>query len=486
MPVVVVLIPFLATGAVLASWRRPNLREAWTLLAAVGSVAANASMLPRVLEGQTPEAHLFELVPGVDLALRADAAGMLFALSASVLWLLASVYSIGYVRSTKEHHQTRYFASFAICVAATLALAFSANLFTFFIFYERLTLATPPFGVHGRSPVAVAAGRRYLRYLLGGGTALLLAVGTVQALAPGNDFTAGGYLDGTMSRAGLIAVAVLAVLGFGTKAAVMPFHKWLPSAMVAPTPVSALLHTVAVVKAGVFGFVRVFGFVIGPETLADIGMAALVATLAAITIVVASVIALRQDNLKRRLAYSTIAHLSYIVLGVSLLAPDAWYGGLLHIANHALLKITLFFCVGAIYVATGVDKVSDMNGIGRRMPLTMAAWGIASLGLAGVPPVGGFVSKWFLGLGAIDAGQPVLAAVVLGSGLLTAGYLLPVFPRAFFRPSERFTTYGEAPLAMVVPLLLTALLALSLGIGDFFSVGKLAASVSEAVKGVAP
>ncbi|CAN5825702.1 cation:proton antiporter [soil metagenome] len=486
MPVVVVLIPFLATGAVLASWRRPNLREAWTLLAAVGSVAATASMLPRVLEGQTPEAHLFELVPGVDLALRADAAGMLFALSASVLWLLASVYSIGYVRSTKEHHQTRYFASFAICVAATLALAFSANLFTFFIFYELLTLATYPLVVHSQSPAAMAAGRRYLRYLLGGGTALLLAVGTVQALAPGNDFTAGGYLDGTMSRAGLIAVAVLAVLGFGTKAAVMPFHKWLPSAMVAPTPVSALLHAVAVVKAGVFGFVRVFGFVIGPETLADIGMAALVATLAAITIVVASVIALRQDNLKRRLAYSTIAHLSYIVLGVSLLAPDAWYGGLLHIANHALLKITLFFCVGAIYVATGVDKVSDMNGIGRRMPLTMAAWGIASLGLAGVPPVGGFVSKWFLGLGAIDAGQPVLAAVVLGSGLLTAGYLLPVFHRAFFRPSERFNTYGEAPLAMVVPLLLTALLALSLGIGDFFSVGELAASVSEAVTGVAP
>jgi multicomponent Na+:H+ antiporter subunit D len=308
----------------------------------------------------------------------------------------------------------------------------------------------------------------------------------VAALAPGRDFTPGGYLDGTMSRAGLIAVAVLAVVGFGTKAAVMPFHKWLPSAMVAPTPVSALLHAVAVVKAGVFGFVRVFGFVIGPETLADIGMGAVVATLAAVTIVVASVIALRQDNLKRRLAYSTIAHLSYIVLGVSLLAPDAWYGALLHIANHAALKITLFFCVGAIYVTTGVDKVSDMDGIGRRMPLTMAAWGVASLGLAGVPPVGGFVSKWFLGVGTIDAGQPLLTVVVLGSGLLTAGYLLPVFHRAFFRPSTRFTAYGEAPTAMVVPLVLTALIALSLGLGDWFSVGELAASVSTAVTGAAP
>jgi multicomponent Na+:H+ antiporter subunit D len=486
MPVVAVLLPFLATGAVLASARRPNLRETWTLLAAAGSVAATASMLPRVLDGQTPEVHLLELVPGVELTLRADAAGMLFALSASVLWLLASVYSIGYVRSTREHHQTRYFASFAICVAATLALAFAANLFTFFIFYELLTLATYPLVVHTQSPAAMAAGRRYLRYLLGGGTALLLAVGTVAALAPGRDFTPGGYLDGTMSRAGLIAVAVLAVVGFGTKAAVMPFHKWLPSAMVAPTPVSALLHAVAVVKAGVFGFVRVFGFVIGPETLADIGMGAVVATLAAVTIVVASVIALRQDNLKRRLAYSTIAHLSYIVLGVSLLAPDAWYGALLHIANHAALKITLFFCVGAIYVTTGVDKVSDMDGIGRRMPLTMAAWGVASLGLAGVPPVGGFVSKWFLGVGTIDAGQPLLTVVVLGSGLLTAGYLLPVFHRAFFRPSTRFTAYGEAPTAMVVPLVLTALIALSLGLGDWFSVGELAASVSTAVTGTAP
>lgn len=486
MPAAAVLLPFLATGAVLASSRRPNLREAWTLLAAAGSAVLIASMLPRVLDGETPEFRILELIEGVDLTLRVDSAGLLFALSASVLWFLASLYSIGYVRTTKESHQTRYFASFAVCIGATFGLAFSANLLTFLIFYELLTLATYPLVVHSQTPAAIAAGRRYLRYLLAGGAALLLLVGTAQAVAPGNDFTAGGYLDGSMSRAGLIAIVVLAVLGFGTKAAVMPFHKWLPSAMVAPTPVSSLLHAVAVVKAGAFGFVRVFGYVVGPETLADIGAGTVVAALAATTIVVASVIAFRQDNLKRRLAYSTIGHLSFIVLGVSLLSPESWNGAMLHIANHAVLKITLFFCVGAIYVTTGVSKVSEMDGIGRRMPITMAAWGIASLGLAGVPPVGGFVSKWYLGLGAVEAEQPVFAVILLGSGLLTAGYLLPVFHRAFFRPSTRFERFGEGPALMVVPLALTALLGLALGFGGLAGIGELAADVGDLVMGVAP
>jgi multicomponent Na+:H+ antiporter subunit D len=293
-------------------------------------------------------------------------------------------------------------------------------------------------------------------------------------------------LGDAVTDTGVIALVVLAVLGFGTKAAVMPFHQWLPAAMVAPTPVSALLHAVAVVKAGVFGFVRMFGYVVGPERLAEVGVGVVVAALAAVTIVVASVIAFRQDNLKRRLAYSTIAHLSYIVLGVSLLSASAWTGSLLHLANHAVLKITLFFCAGAIYVTTGVDRVSQMDGIGVRMPVTMGAFGVAALGLSGLPPVGGFVSKWFLGLGAIDAGEPVLAAVIIGSGLLTAGYLFPIVHRAFFRRSASFPHRAEAAPSMVVPLAATAAVGLALGFGDVLLLGELAGDVGRAVTGGAP
>jgi multicomponent Na+:H+ antiporter subunit D len=311
---------------------------------------------------------------------------------------------------------------------------------------------------------------------------------------PTATFTAGGVLGdaatGPVSDTMVIALVVLAFFGFGTKAAVMPLHGWLPSAMVAPTPVSALLHAVAVVKAGVFGFVRMFGYVIGPERLADVGIGLVVAVLAGITIVTASVMAFRQDQLKRRLAYSTIAHLSYIVLGVSLLSASAWTGALLHLANHAVLKITLFFAAGAIYVTTGIDRVSQLDGIGRRMPVTMAAFGVAALGLAGLPPVGGFVSKWFLGSGTIEADQPVLAVIVIGSGLLTAGYLLPIVHRAFFRSSDAFagptTVRTDAVPTMLVPIVTTAAIGLALGLGDVFAIGELTNAVAQAVVGVTP
>jgi multicomponent Na+:H+ antiporter subunit D len=473
-----------AAPLILVSGSRPNLRESWTFLAAIVKIGVIVALLPAVLRGEEPEAVLFPIIDGVTLALRADAAGMIFALSASVLWLLTSVYSIGYVRGLDEKRQTRYFASFALCLSATIGLAFAANLLTFFIFYELLTAATYPLVAHKETPEAIRAGRRYLGYLLTGGVAVLLATASVHALAPGVDFTAGGYLAGEVGSVGVVALFALFVVGFGTKSAVMPLHAWLPSAMVAPTPVSALLHAVAVVKAGVFGFARAIGFVIGPEELWAVGASAVLAALAAVTIVVASLIAFREDKLKRRLAYSTIAHLSYIVLGLSLITATAWNGALLHIVNHAALKITLFFCAGAIYVRTSVDRISEMDGIGRQMPLTMAAFGVASLGLAGVPPIGGFFSKWQLGLGAIEAQEAVLAVVVIGSGLLTAGYLLPIFFRAFFRPSARFTRFGEASAFMVVPLVLTALAGLLLGFGDLFTIGELAGAASTSVTGV--
>jgi multicomponent Na+:H+ antiporter subunit D len=506
--VVTVLVSAAAAVLIGFSGRWPNLRESWTIVAALVKLGVVLALLGPVLDGDEPEVTLFPIVAGVDLALRADAAGMIFALSAGVLWLITSVYSIGYVRTLDERHQTRYFASFALCLSATIGLAFAANLVTFFVFYELLTVATYFLVAHAETDEALAAGRKYLAYLLGGGVALLFATAVVQALAPGHDFTPGGFLAGEVSGVAIAGLVLLFALGFGTKAAVMPLHGWLPSAMVAPTPVSALLHAVAVVKAGVFGFARAIGYVVGPEAMADVGAAAVLATFAAVTIVVASLVAFRQDNLKRRLAYSTIAHLSMIVLGLCLVAPDAWAGAFLHITNHAALKITLFFCAGTLHAHAHLDHVSQLDGVGRRMPFTMAAFGVASLGLAGVPPLGGFVSKWFLGAGAIESGEVVFAVVLLGSGLLTAGYLLPIVVRAFFRePRLAMALPGsghgsgrddhdhhghlefpdrEARPLLVAPLLLTAALGLLLGFGDLFGVGALADIAATAVTGGGP
>jgi multicomponent Na+:H+ antiporter subunit D len=481
------VFPLLGAIAVALSGDRKSARVLVTVTAGFATAASVISLIPQVLSGEEPTVSLGQLVPGMEILFRADGAGMVFALSAAVLWVLASVYSFGYVHGAHETHQTRFFSTFALCVAATMGLAFAANLFTFFVFYELLTLATYPLVVHKQTPAAFAAGRRYLLTLLGGGTAVLLAVAVLHNQVPDSTFTPGGVLTDATSEGFIVLLALLALVGFGTKAAIMPFHRWLPQAMVAPTPVSALLHAVAVVKAGVFGFVRMFGYVIGPDQLHSlrINIAFLISTMAAITIVSASIIALRQDQLKRRLAYSTIAHLSLIVLGLSLATPSAWNGALLHLANHAALKITLFFVAGAIYVTTGCDRVSQLDGIGRRMPLTMTAFAVAAIGLAGLPPMGGFVSKWFLATGTIDAGQPVLAVIVIASGLLTAAYLFPIAFRAFFRaspePSTPISIRNDAALSMLIPLCCTAMLGLVLGLGDVFHLGQLTSEVTRRV-----
>jgi multicomponent Na+:H+ antiporter subunit D len=482
-------IPALAAVLIaLTGSRRPNLREAWTLLAAVSLLVVVVALLPAVLRGEEPAVSLLPVAAGIELALRVDTLGLLFALLASALWVLTSVYAIGYVRGNGEANQTRFFASFAVCLSTVMGLAFAANLFTFFIFYELLTVATYPLVTHKGSPEAVRAGRRYLAYLLTGGAALLVALAVVSEAVGHTDFTPGGFLDGHLTDAGVVGVFALFVLGFGSKAAIMPLHSWLPAAMVAPTPVSALLHAVAVVKAGVFGFARVVGYVVGPGPLDRIGAAAVLAALAAVTIVVASFRALAQDNLKRRLAYSTVAHLSYIVLGLSVLTVTGWTGGLLHIANHAALKITLFFCAGALYVHAHLDRVSALDGIGRRMPITMGAFAVASLGLAGLPPMGGFVSKWYLILGGADAGSPALAAVLLLSGVLTAGYLFPIVVRAFLRPepADGPVVRGEASPLLVVPLVVTAAGGLAMGLGDVFRVFELATGSASLVLGAGP
>ncbi len=484
-PLAVILISPLAAVLIVLSGQRPNLRETWTVLAALIKFVLTLSMLPAVLAGQYPEMTLFVLSPGISLALRVDPLGIIFGLSASLLWILTSFYSVGYMRSLKEHKQTRYFASFAVCLSATMGIAFSANLLTFLIFYELLTIATYPLVIHKETPMAIAAGRKYLVYLLTGGVALLLAVALTHVMAGSLDFSPGGFLSGLSGDQRLLGLFLLFLVGLGVKSALMPLHGWLPSAMAAPTPVSALLHAVAVVKAGVFGLARIIGFVFGPTLLEQMGAAHLLAVVAGTTIVLASLLAMQQDNLKLRLAYSTVGHLSYIVLGMVLMSPSGWLGGLFHITSHAAMKITLFFCAGAIYAKTHRENVSELDGIGRQMPFTMGAFALASLGLVGIPPIAGFISKWFLAQGTVETGQPLFLAILLLSGLLNAGYLFPIVNRAFFRSSDRFTGFNEASSFMLVPLMLAAALSLLLGLfpDGIFRFYHLANEVSLSVTG---
>lgn len=464
-PLYAVLVSLAALPLILLSRNSPNVREGWTILASVAKFLLVFSLLPDALAGRIAETRLLELSPGINLALKADPFGVYFALIASGLWFFTSFYSIGYVRGLNEHKQTRYFASFAVCLSATIGIAFSANLLTFLLFYEILTVATYPLVIHKETPVAISAGRKYLAYTLSAGVVLIAATAWTYGLVGSTEFETGGLLRGKNIPVETVrTLFFLFIGGVGVKAAIMPLHSWLPTAMAAPTPVSALLHAVAVVKSGVFGVVRVVGFVFGPEVMAQAGLERMLALAAAMTILLASFLALQQDNLKRRLAYSTVGHLSYVVLGVALLSPSGFTGGVLHIATHATMKITLFFCAGAIYVNVHKENISELNGIGRVMPWTMGAFTVAAIGLAGIPPVNGFWSKLMLGLGTLEIYDYLLLTVLLMSGLLNAGYFFPIIYRAFFVPSGHFSNYGEASPLMVVPLVMTAAASLLFGL----------------------
>jgi len=461
-----VLWPLLGAVAVVLLGRRPNLREAASLVCA-GSLFALVVgwVLPAVRAGERPALTLLEVLPGLPLAFEVEPLGMLFALLASGLWIVTGVYAIGYMRGHHEKRQTRFYACFALAIAGALGVAFAANLFTLFLFYEFITLSTYPLVTHHGTEKAKLGGRTYLGVLMSTSVAfLLLALVWTYHLAGTTDFRAGGILAGKAGE-GLLAV-LLALFVFGTaKAALMPFHRWLPAAMVAPTPVSALLHAVAVVKAGVFTVVKIGVYVFGLDTLKEmsgqlLGSGWLVYA-ACFTILAASLVALFQDNLKRRLAYSTVSQLAYIVLGLALFNPMAVQGAALHMVMHAAGKITLFFCAGAILVATHKTEISQMRGIGRRMPFTMFAFLLGSLSIIGLPPCGGMWSKWFLFLGALEAERLVAVGVLVVSSLLNIAYLLPIAINAFFAPpddeEEARGGIREAPAACVVPLTLTAL-----------------------------
>ena len=449
-PLLAVLVSFVAAFFIVASHRSPNVREGWTVVASLAKFGIVASMLPAVLDGAVFEWSLGAFLPGIEFALRADALGMLFAFLASGLWIVTSFYSIGYMRGNDETNQTRYFAAFAVSLSATMGIAFAGNLVTIFVFYEILSIATYPLVAHDETAEARSAGRKYLAYTMFGGGVLVLAGTALVYLIAGNvSFTAGGIQELANADPGLAMLAFfLLAIGFGVKAGIMPLHQWLPEAMVAPTPVSGLLHAVAVVKSGAFGVSRVVLDVFGPELVFNLSLpfgfsAGLVlSTIGAITLTAASIIALRKDHLKQRLAYSTVSQLSYIILGLGLFGWYGLVGALLHIPAHAFMKLTLFFCAGNLHVSTHTDYISEMAGIGKRMPLTMGAFTVASLGMAGIPLLAGFVSKYYMLIGGIRMGAELtpiayyLAGALLLSGVLNIAYFWPVIYTAFFEAED--------------------------------------------------
>lgn len=484
LPVLAVFTASLAVPLILLSGKRPNVREFWTILAAVIKFLLVLSILPYVWSGKVLQSTLFEILPGIPILLKADTFGVYFAVIASGLWIFTSFYSIGYVRGAGEKHQTRYFASFALCLTATLGIAFSGNLVTFLLFYEMLTLSTYPLVIHKETKKAIDAGRKYLAYTLTAGVLLVAAVGMTYYYTGSIDFQAGGIFgDSDTPLVAIVAIFLLFLGAVGVKAGIMPLHSWLPAAMAAPTPVSSLLHAVAVVKSGVFGIIRVVGFVFGPEVMAQFGLNQILMVMAGSTIILASLLAFQQDNLKKRLAYSTVGHLSYIVLGAALLTELGMQGAIMHIAAHATMKITLFFAAGAIYVNLHRENISQLNGIGKAMPWTMSAFAIGSMGLAGIPPINGFMSKWYLALGSLQGDMLAPLFIFILSGLLNLGYFFPVVRRAFFEKPEGLDGKGEASPLMVVPLTVTAILSVLLGLFPnlFFKFFDMAVQVSQSL-----
>ena len=442
-----IALPLLGAVGIQLTGSRPNLREAGTIITSLLTFAVVLTLYP-VVTGlaphNRPELELLTVLPGVALAFQVEPLGMLYALVAAGLWIPTGLYAIGYCRGHDEQNQTRFFTCFALAIFAALGIAFARNLFTLFLFYEILTLSTYPLVTHYGNDDAKAAGRTYLGILLTTSVLfLLMAILWTWNLTGTMEFKLGGILAGKAE--GPVVAALLALYAFGTgKAALMPFHRWLPAAMVAPTPVSALLHAVAIVKAGVFTVLKIIVYVFGIDLLGRSGASDWLMWAAAFTLLSSSVIALSKDNLKARLAYSTISQLSYIVLGGALATAAGILGGGLHIAMHAMGKITLFFCAGAIFVASHKKNISDMDGIGRAMPFTMGAFFLGSMSIIGLPPMGGSWSKWYLAMGAADGNNAIFIAVLMISSLLSIGYLMPVVGRAFlFPPKVSEHSHGE-------------------------------------------
>jgi multicomponent Na+:H+ antiporter subunit D len=456
---IMLLVPLLGAVGILWTRRHRNLRETVTLVTGGLLFLVVAALAAKISWDAPPSLVLAEPLPGLKLALAVEPLGLIFALVASFLWPVTSLYAIGYMRAHHEQHLTRFFTAFALSICATLGIAMSANMLTLFVFYELLTLATFPLVTHAGTEAAKRSGRIYLGILMGTSLAfMLLAIIWTWTLTGTLDFTKGGIFPPEVSDKVVGILLLLFVFGTG-KAALMPFHRWLPAAMVAPTPVSALLHAVAVVKAGVFTVMKVSVYLFGLERMSNLFSAEVLAHIAGYTILAASIVAMTKDNLKARLAYSTISQLGYIVLGAMLGSSAGVVGGSMHIAMHAFGKITLFFCAGAFMVAAHKTKVSELDGLGRRMPWTMLAFAIGALSIVGLPPTGGTWSKWMLVQGTFDSGAWVLMAVLLASSIMNIYYLLIIPARGFFSRSaepDSDPRVQEAPPACLLAIAITA------------------------------
>ncbi len=463
--IVTFLLPLIGAVGIVATRRNANVREGVTLVTGVLVAILVLVMANRFFAGETFSFLLGEPIPGVTIAFRLEALGMIFALVAGLLWVVTSIYAIGYMRKHNEKNQTRFFAAFAVAISCTLGIAFSDNLFTLFLFYELLTLSTYPLVTHAGNAEARQGGRVYLGILLGTSIGLFLLAILVTWFVSGSvTFQEGGVLAGKFDPAWAGLLYALFLFGIG-KAALMPFHRWLPAAMVAPTPVSALLHAVAVVKAGVFTLLKVTLYIFGSDYILSNDVTGVLIWAAAATILLSSLVAMGKDNLKARLAYSTVSQLSYIALGAMLASKSGLIGGSMHIAMHAFAKITLFFAAGAIYVTTHKKLVSELDGLGRAMPITFGAFFIGAMSIIGLPPFGGMWSKWYLGLGAVETGQLLLLAVLMFSSLLNIAYLLPIPIRAFFsKPAggKAYSEYNEAPKPILLAMLITSAVCLLL------------------------
>lgn len=477
---------------------RERLRTVLNLTGAGAKVLLVSALITAAVDGERFEWRS-TFVPGIDFVLRVEPFSLYFLALSAALWLLTTIYAIGYFGDSPE--RSRFFGFFGLCVAATSGVALAGNPVTFLIFYELLTLATYPLVIHNRTKEALAGGRTYLIYTLIGGVSLLLGIVWLTAEIGSVDFSDRGSPEIGVLAAEKPAVAVtiffLILAGLGVKAALVPLHGWLPRAMVAPAPVSSLLHAVAVVKAGVFGIVLLVDYIYGIEVAADLGVLTPLAVIASFTIIYASVQALRQDGLKARLAFSTVSQVAYVTLGVSITSVLATTGAIAHIVNQGLMKITMFFCAGLLAEVLGLTKISQLSGVGRRMPLTCAAFSVAAVGMIGIPPMVGFVSKWYLAAGAVDAGQYWVLVVLLVSSLLNAAYFFPIIYRMWWgTPDESAATNShtkspdgarfEAPLPMLLPALATAISCVVVGLlaGVELSPLNLARTITEGIYGL--
>ncbi|MCD8513952.1 MAG: monovalent cation/H+ antiporter subunit D family protein [Nitrincola sp.] len=470
LPLAVLMTSFLAATIIfMLPEQKHILRSTINLGAACIKILLIVFLIQAVLQQNYPEVRL-EVLPGLELILRADSLAILFAGLSSVLWLFTTLYAIGYLENSPN--RSRFFGYFSLCVASTMGISLAGNLFTFLIFYELLTLSTYPLVVHRGNAASIKAGRSYLIYTLTGGVVLLLGVASLYAL--GGDI-AFGDIERTAELMAhspelMTLIFILLIAGLGVKAAIFPFHGWLPTAMVAPAPVSALLHAVAVVKAGAFGIVRVVYDVYGIELSWQQGLLYPIAIIASFTILYGSWRALQQIDIKKRLAFSTVSQVSYILLGISLFGPLGTIGGLVHLLHQGLMKVTLFFCAGNYAETLGIHKIHELDGVGKRMPMTSVAFTIGALGMIGLPPVAGFISKWYLGMGALEANMGWVIFVLIGSSLLNAAYFLPVLKRIWFNPQqgdwphEAHTSYRDAIPLLLIPALVTAAFSVAAGL----------------------